>query len=53
MDKELTNKQKLQIKFLSGFLGSFISVTICSPLDLIKVRMQVSVKIIFSNFKYI
>lgn len=44
MDKELTNTQKLQIKFISGFLGSFISVTVCSPLDLVKVRMQVSVR---------
>lgn len=43
MNNELTNIQKIKIKFISGFLGSFFSVLVCSPLDLMKVRLQVSV----------
>lgn len=38
--KELTEYQKLKIKFMSGFLGSFASIIVCSPIDLIKVRLQ-------------
>ena len=40
--RELTSNEKLRIKFLSGFLGSAATVLVCSPLDLVKVRMQVS-----------
>jgi len=42
MNNELTNTQKMQIKFISGFLGSFASLAVCSPIDLIKVRVQTS-----------
>lgn len=43
--KELSVSQKIQIKFLSGMLGSMIAVGVCCPLDLIKVRLQVSVSV--------
>lgn len=40
--KKLTEVQTLKVKFMSGFLGSFASIVVCSPIDLIKVRIQTS-----------
>lgn len=40
--KKLTEVQTLKVKFMSGFLGSFASIIVCSPIDLIKVRIQTS-----------
>lgn len=42
-DNNLTVNQKFKIKLVSGLIGSITSVVVCSPLDLIKVRVQVSV----------
>lgn len=46
-EDSLTSSEKFKIKFVSGFLGSFVSVSICSPIDLIKVRLQTSVSDLF------
>ena len=40
--KQLSVIQTFHIKFISGLLGSITSVLICCPLDLIKVRLQIS-----------
>jgi hypothetical protein len=40
--KNISHKQLFKLKFISGLLGSAASVIICSPLDVIKVRLQVS-----------
>ena len=36
----------MRVRWAAGLLGSTISSFLCSPIDLVKVRLQVSVKII-------
>lgn len=52
-DNNLTVNQKFKIKLVSGLIGSITSVVVCSPLDLIKVRVQVSVITIYNIFKLV
>lgn len=42
-NQDLIRETPFSVRFVSGLLGSTISSLICSPLDLIKVRYQVSV----------
>ena len=50
---ELTVRQTFQIKFLSGLIGSITSVLICCPLDLVKVRLQISYDDKMKNYRSI
>jgi len=43
-------KGNFHIKLISGLIGSTISSFICSPLDLIKVRLQTGVNFIYIFF---
>jgi hypothetical protein len=51
MNENLTNFQKIKVKFISGFMGSLASLIVVSPIDIVRVRYQTSVikilKIIF------
>ncbi len=46
-------KIPMEVRWLAGLSGSTISSFICSPLDLIKVRLQTSVKIISFKINFI
>lgn len=36
----MEHKSKVKIDFLSGFISGFVSVTICSPLDVARTRLN-------------
>lgn len=50
MSENLTASQRTKIKFVSSLIGSISSVIVCCPLDLVKVRYQVSVR---KNYSFI
>lgn len=52
MNENLTNFQKIKVKFISGFMGSLASLIVVSPIDIVRVRYQTSVIKIFKIIFY-